>query len=396
MRKHMTTPSINILIVHQSSELYGSDVTLLNFLKSTNNTNFSYTVVVPDQGPLVVELSKIAGVKTIINKPLKVRRADFSLNGLIGVVKRIQRTLNYYRTIKISDYDVVYSNTLAIIDGMLLKIFFRKKHIWHVHEIIQSPRLANYLFRLALTLFSDTVIYNSNTTAKAMSLLPFTSTKKKVVLNGTPDIVDSLTADEDSIVDSDKIRVSLIGRISELKGQELLIDAAAKLSSFALNKVHFLFIGTPVPGDESRVERLKNKIEGLSLSEFFTFTGFIEHKSKIWANTDITVLPSIYPESFGMVVIESWAAEKPVIASDHGGPSEIISNGETGLLFTPNNSESLAATLERLIMDEKLLIHLQQTARKVFLTAFSSDSYAQNIETAITDTLSFKKKSASK
>ncbi|AFY20738.1 glycosyltransferase family 4 protein [Pseudomonas sp. UW4] len=385
----MTIPAMNILIVHQSSELYGSDVTLLNFLKATTSEKLRYTVIVPDHGPLVSELSKIGGVKTLINTPLKVRRADFSLYGLIGIVKRIKKTLDYYRRIEIGDFDVVYSNTLAIIDGMLLKIFFRKKHIWHVHEIIQSPRSANYLFRLALTLFSDTVIYNSNATAKAMSLLPLPfCPEKKVVMNGTPDIIDVLPRDEENIVDNDKIRISLIGRISELKGQELLIDAAAKLPRCALEKVHFLFIGSPVPGDEKRVDFLKEKIEILKLCDFFTFTGFIAEKSKIWANTDITVLPSIYPESFGMVVIESWAAKKPVVASNHGGPSEIISNGETGLLFTPRDSESLANALEKLITDEKLLNRLQESSREIYLKSFSSDSYAQNIEAAIIDTLS--------
>ncbi|VVO42241.1 glycosyltransferase family 4 protein [Pseudomonas fluorescens] len=385
----MTIPAINILIVHQSSELYGSDVTLLNFLKATTSEKIYYTVVVPDNGPLVSELSKIDGVKTLIHKPLKVRRADFSLYGLIGVAKRVRKTINYYRMIKIGDFDVVYSNTLAIIDGMLLKIFFRKKHIWHVHEIIQSPRPANYLFRLALTLFSDTVIYNSNATAKAMSLLPLPfRPEKKVVLNGTPDIIDVLPRDEESIVSNDKIRISLIGRISELKGQELLVDAAAKLPRCVLEKVHFLFIGAPVPGDEKRVDYLQEKIEKLNLVSFFTFTGFISDKSKIWANTDITVLPSIHPESFGMVVIESWAAKKPVVASNHGGPAEIISNGESGLLFTPKDSESLANALERLITDKKLLTRIQESSRETFLKSYSSDSYAQNIESAILGTLS--------
>ncbi|MNN35768.1 putative glycosyltransferase EpsD [compost metagenome] len=143
-----------------------------------------------------------------------------------------------------------------------------------------------------------------------------------------------------------------------------------------------------MPGDEQRVDFLKEKIETLKLSGFFTFTGFIAEKSKIWANTDITVLPSIHPESFGMVIIESWAAKKPVVASNHGGPSELISNGETGLLFTPKDSESLANALERLITDEKLLKRLQESSREIYLKSFSSDSYAKNIEAAIIDTLS--------
>jgi glycosyltransferase involved in cell wall biosynthesis len=55
-----------------------------------------------------------------------------------------------------------------------------------------------------------------------------------------------------------------------------------------------------------------------------------------------------------MVVIEAMLAKKPVIASNHGGPTEIVVQNETGILFKPNNHNSLSDALEELIKDEQL------------------------------------------
>ena len=61
----------NILFIHQSSELYGSDKTLLLLLKSIDKNKFFCTVVLPNEGPLKEELDLI-GIKVIISPVLKL------------------------------------------------------------------------------------------------------------------------------------------------------------------------------------------------------------------------------------------------------------------------------------------------------------------------------------
>ena len=55
-----------------------------------------------------------------------------------------------------------------------------------------------------------------------------------------------------------------------------------------------------------------------------------------------TVVPSILPETFGLVALETAAAGKPIVASDIGGLSDVVVDGETGLLVPPGDRGALA------------------------------------------------------
>jgi glycosyltransferase involved in cell wall biosynthesis len=76
-----------------------------------------------------------------------------------------------------------------------------------------------------------------------------------------------------------------------------------------------------------------------------------------------TVVPSILPETFGIVALETAAAGKPIVASDIGGLGEVVIDGETGLLIPPADPQALRAAIERLIADAGLRARLGETAR---------------------------------
>lgn len=76
-----------------------------------------------------------------------------------------------------------------------------------------------------------------------------------------------------------------------------------------------------------------------------------------------TVVPSILPETFGIVALETAAAGKPIVASDIGGLSDVVIDGETGLLVPPADPEALGAAIERLIAEAGLRERLGATAR---------------------------------
>ena len=77
-----------------------------------------------------------------------------------------------------------------------------------------------------------------------------------------------------------------------------------------------------------------------------------------------TVAPSLWPEPFGLVALEAAAAGKPIVASDIGGLRDIVVDGETGFLVTPDDREALAAAIQRLISDEGLRARLGEAARE--------------------------------
>ena len=73
-----------------------------------------------------------------------------------------------------------------------------------------------------------------------------------------------------------------------------------------------------------------------------------------WRRCSIAVAPSVWPEPFGVVVLEAMTCGRPVIASRAGGLAEIVVDGETGLLVPPGNSEALAKALRCLLADQDL------------------------------------------
>ena len=94
-----------------------------------------------------------------------------------------------------------------------------------------------------------------------------------------------------------------------------------------------------------------------------------------------TVAPSILPETFGLVALESAAVGKPIIASNIGGLGDIVVDGETGLLVPPGDGPALRAALERLLGDEALRARMGESAKR-FVTAYGPDAVVPQFEAA--------------
>jgi glycosyltransferase involved in cell wall biosynthesis len=93
----------------------------------------------------------------------------------------------------------------------------------------------------------------------------------------------------------------------------------------------------------------------------------------------IGLVPSLWREPFGIVVIEAMAAGKPVVASRIGGIPEIITDGETGLLVSPGDAAALAAAMTRLI-DNGDLRHVMGRAARRRAGDFSVSAVVPRIE----------------
>jgi glycosyltransferase involved in cell wall biosynthesis len=85
------------------------------------------------------------------------------------------------------------------------------------------------------------------------------------------------------------------------------------------------------------------------------FTGWLSpaQLARWYRSADILVVPSRY-EPFGMVILEGMIHGLPIVASDVGGPAEILDHGRTGLLFPPRDPAALAAQLIALLHDREL------------------------------------------
>jgi glycosyltransferase involved in cell wall biosynthesis len=94
-----------------------------------------------------------------------------------------------------------------------------------------------------------------------------------------------------------------------------------------------------------------------------------------------TVVPSILPETFGLVALETAAAGKPIVASDIGGLSDIVAEEETGLLVPAGDREALRGAMERLLGDAGLRERMGETARQR-AAEFGADAVVPQFEAA--------------
>lgn len=160
--------------------------------------------------------------------------------------------------------------------------------------------------------------------------------------------------------------VGLLGRISEYKGQHLLIEALEKLRSEGI-KIHALIVGEPFePGYAQKLERYVNE---RGLAQQIRFMAFYEKPIELISCLDALVLTT-KKETFGLVLIEAMHAGVPVIGSEAGGVPEIIDHQRTGLLFKSWDADSLAEQVKKLFRDEqlrkKLAVAGREKAREMF------------------------------
>jgi glycosyltransferase involved in cell wall biosynthesis len=115
--------------------------------------------------------------------------------------------------------------------------------------------------------------------------------------------------------------------------------------------------------------------------------GFRDDVAALMTAMDVIVHTSTSPEPFGRVVVEGMLARRPVVASATGGVVEIIEDGVTGLLVTPDQPEQLAQALGRLqasaALRETLGERAEAAARQRFSLEASRDSIQACVELAL-------------
>lgn len=147
------------------------------------------------------------------------------------------------------------------------------------------------------------------------------------------------------------------GRILPEKGIERLIDV---FNEGVGARSRLLIAGE---GDERYTRELQQRQSKGKNSDAIKFLGWTA-PSEFFREIDALVLPSLWPEPFGRVVLEANVHGIPVIGSTRGGVPEAIHDGVTGLLFEPDKPGALRAAIERLLSEPSLAAKLGENARR--------------------------------
>ncbi len=164
----------------------------------------------------------------------------------------------------------------------------------------------------------------------------------------------------------DSFIVGIVGRIEEGKGQYIVIEALSILKEL---NIKLLIVGNTM--DKSYLASLKEKISVFGVNDKVIFTGFTKEVNEHIQLCDTTVLATP-EETFGLVVIESMINKVPVIATNKGGPLEIIDDEEDGLLFD-RSPEDLASKIKLIYNDAKLKKSLALCAYEKVKSKFNAE-----------------------
>ncbi len=149
------------------------------------------------------------------------------------------------------------------------------------------------------------------------------------------------------------IVISMIGRITPLKGHKYFIESMAKVIR-SYPHVIVQIIGEAPPRKQFYKDELMSLTRRLGVDGNVHFLGNRRDIPEILAETDMLVMSSIEPESFGRVVVEAQAVGVPVIATKIGGVIDIIDDEKTGLLVPPKDTDAMANAVIRLIRSPEL------------------------------------------
>lgn len=178
----------------------------------------------------------------------------------------------------------------------------------------------------------------------------------------------------------DKVNLIFVGRLVPEKGPDVAIEALAHLvGEMGLRNVHLDIIGT---GPNKYVQQLQDMTVALGLDGYVEFIGFLEHQQVIerYTGYDALLFPSRWVEPFGVTITEAMARGVPVIASNRGGPLEIISDGQSGLLVPPGEPVMLANAVRRLIQEPALAQQIRHTALNTVREKYTQERIGDQIE----------------
>jgi glycosyltransferase involved in cell wall biosynthesis len=326
-----------ILYLSHVSKMGGAEENLFSLVKSLDRKRYTPVVICQEDGELPQRLREV-GVEVSYLKMRGWRKAKYFLVNLVTVIR-------LFRFIKRNNINLVHINPYRLAPyGVLAAKLAKIPSVLSIHDFLDKDKIKRFLVN-----YADTIIVVSDIIGEV-----FKDYKKDVitVYNGIDfSIFDRATIKANEVkkelVKDGNYLVGMIGQIAPWKGQEDFLKSAAEVLKKE-QAVKFLIVGDAIFNNEFSIEKLKEISAQYGIGSRVIFTGWRNDIPQIIACLDILILPS-WKEPFGRVMLEAMAMVRPVIATDCGGPGELITNNETGILVPVKRPELLAEAIIKLL-----------------------------------------------
>lgn len=350
---------------NHASIIGGGELSFIDLVDSVRQYDVQPLVFVPDYGEVFDRIKQ----RGIVSD--RYRLPQIRIHSIPTVFVSVVRII---KALKSKNVHVVHANgaRCMLIAGFAAYLC-RIPVVWHVRVIERDVWLDKIRSVLATL-----IIANSFSVKKSLESVCKTIGKIRVVYNGidTDKIRSTEISDIKQVVTiPDHAVVLAVGRLCSWKRFHILIEACKELESIS-DTFTCLIIGQDAEAEIDYSRKLRNMPRELNLKNV---------KIEQWRNDIISIMKAgtmlVVPsdnEPFGRVVIEAWACGLPVIATNAGGPSEIITNEINGLLVPVDNVGELAMKIKILLRDKELRTRLSEMGREK-VAQFSLAAHAKKI-----------------
>ena len=355
----MAEPVRLLLVANFADRVGGGEESLLLLARGLDRRRFMPYAVVPGEGKIAEALRRleipVVALPLPPLRPWMALAANRSLRGL-------RHLLAEWRPLLVH----AHGSRGALYVGVAARRFHIPV-IWHVRIADRDPILDGLLLALSARVIA---ISHAVTTRFGGSRH---ANKVRVVYNG---VEPADWIPKEGLPPSPTGPVVLqVSQLSPGKGQATLVRAVPAVLEH-IPATRFVLLGADTNGEADRLRRLALQ---LGVNHAVEIRAWMENPRPVFQEADVVTLPS-RSEGFGRVLVEAACLAKPVVASRVGGISEVVVDGETGLLIPPDDPSALAEALLRLLRDPHLCHKLGAAARERALARFTARQHVEGVE----------------
>ncbi|MGQ9514516.1 MAG: glycosyltransferase family 4 protein [Thermoproteota archaeon] len=289
---------------------------------------------------------EIANLK---NVNIQACQINYDLPNLLNIPLMAYKIRETTKRFLEREYDVVHYNSPPVDAAILLPISARRrkeKQTLAIHGglFYESKNIIGRDIIKRERNFFERIVVLNNFSRKIASRAGMDESRMVTIPNGVD--LEALESEEPLKLEGEP-RILFTGRLAEVKGINLLIDAFKNISEE--HKKAKLYI----VGDGPLRNKAEEQVKNFGMRERVKFEGFVKSTREVYRyyrSADLLVLPSLV-ENFSITLLEAMGARLPIIASDAEGNREIISDGEDGILFKCGNPRDLEEKVLLLISD---------------------------------------------
>ena len=380
-----------VVFIEVASQMSGVEFSTLYVAQHLDRAAWSPLVVCPEEGDLpslcraanidvaIVPRTRFFSTSTRLGTRVFLNPFAILYNvaALVASARPLARLLRDRRPAL-----VVTKGLLAHLYGGLAARWAGIPCVWHVQDRVSEragklfPWTASALGRL----FAREIIADADSIARQLrTFVP--ADRISVIWNGVDLAQFSPQTDGAAIrkewgVCADDLLIGAIARLTPWKGQEVLVEAFARVV-VRFPHARLVLVGSVLFDTDAYARRLKAKVSRLGIDERVRFAGFRDDIPQVLAALDIVAHPSLEKDSSPLAVVSALAAGRPVVCSKVDGTAELFEDGVDGLLVPPGDVEALARALELLLGDANLRRRLGEAAREKAVRQLSVEQCAQ-------------------